>query len=51
MVTHTHTHAHAHAHTHTHTHPPQILGAIGHPQYNDFSVLTNLVVTGFHCTI
>ena len=27
---------------------PQILGAIGHPCYNEFSVLTNFVLTGFH---
>ena len=31
--------------------PPQILGAIGHPHYNEFSVVTNFVLTGFHCTI
>ena len=28
--------------------PPQILGAIGRPRY-EFSVLTNFVLTGFHC--
>ena len=25
------------------------LGAIGHPCYNEFCVLTNFVPTGFHC--
>ena len=30
--------------------PPQILGAVGHPHYNEVSVLTNFVLTGFHCT-
>ena len=30
--------------------PPKILGTIGHPRYNEFSVLTNFVLTGFHCT-
>ena len=30
--------------------PPEILGAIGHPYYNEFSVLTNFVLKGFHCT-
>ena len=29
--------------------PPQILGAIEHLRYNEFSVLTNFVLTGFHC--
>ena len=31
--------------------PPQILGVIGHPRYNEFSVLTNFVLTGFHCIL
>ena len=30
--------------------PPQILEAIGHPRYNELRVLTNFVLTGFHCT-
>ena len=28
---------------------PKILGAIGHPRHNEFSVLKNFVLTGFHC--
>ena len=31
--------------------PLQILGAIGHPRYNEFSVLTNFILTGFHCIL
>ena len=35
---------------HTHTHPPfQILGAIGHLHYNEFSVQTNFVLMGSYC--
>ena len=29
--------------------PPKILGAIGNTRYNEFSVLTNFVLMGFHC--
>ena len=29
--------------------PPKILGTIGHPRYNEFSVLMNFVPTGFSC--
>ena len=28
---------------------PKILGAIGNTRYNEFSVLTNFVLMGFHC--
>ena len=34
-------------HHHPPTHPPQILGAIGHLRYNEFSVLMNFGSNGF----
>ena len=30
--------------------PPQILGATGYPRYNEFSIITDFFLTGFHCT-
>ena len=33
------------------TPPPQFWGATGYPRYNEFSVLTDFILTGFHCSV